>query len=607
MNDADPNVPDFLAPDNETRDQAVDRALRREQLPSYSDATRYLCVGAERDESFAHHVLTELFDRPSRAIAPSYGIDVGPIVKHCVKGQRRRLARDLTLCLVILLELMLFPVPSVLTAAGAALLGRVLRRFRRRDREAVVAKMGPESDREDVEAAVAMEEGRFRRRQRSAAALLPFWAIGLLVWMALGEPGGLSGAGAALVRWIGAEPFVAFLASVGVVFMLAWLILCGEWLWTWRVIGTQLREATFEPEAVRVRLPRLIRRRLRALRQEQYGNVTVYGAETDKRLPFVGAGTVGRWWSFSINLQKRADDGVSGSRELMPFTPVDLHRHVEARLKELRREHHTGALPGLETSDHIFLSWFHRPMGEPTRLPFPDAHIDQWRMDEVVNGPAGPLRHFKCIRIEWQGREQISTVFLHLATEGRTLYMEFTPCLMSPIPTPYKAVDMWTFPPLTEVADGTIWRLPIVVSAILQTPRRLLASHLHPHLRREWGSLAEAIAVSRKHVIDYGARRGVRELGSIGEHKKVLQLVQPERYALGPRRYLQLLDAEKYTKAIEIQTLDAILDFLDDHGVDTSEFRTRQAMILNEGVFVGSIEADVVTVGQNPRVHVDKS
>src|SRR5438105_3542606 len=140
-----PAVPD---PDDGRGDQteAVDRKLQREH-PAYSDATRYLCVGAERDQSFAIAVLGELFDRPSRAVAPSYGIDVVPIVKHCVKGQRRRAVRDATLFLLILLELFVFPVPTVLVALGLSLLFRARRKFAARQREDVLAaarsKSGP--------------------------------------------------------------------------------------------------------------------------------------------------------------------------------------------------------------------------------------------------------------------------------------------------------------------------------------------------------------------------------------------------------------------------------------------------------------------------------
>ena len=88
------------------------------------------------------------------------------------------------------------------------------------------------------------------------------------------------------------------------------------------------------------------------------------------------------------------------------------------------------------------------------------------------------------------------------------------------------------------------------------------------------------------------------EFASIDEPKNYLQLFDPDKHVLSPRRYLQLLDAEKHTKSIEAMALDAIIDFLDDRGVDTSEVRTRRAAILDSGVFVATRQGDITAWGQ---------
>src|SRR5207237_7530549 len=109
------------APDSynvDSYDGTEDIALRRGHRVSYSDATRYLCAGAELDEDFALGVIRELFAQPKRAVAPSYGIDVVPIVKHALKGRRRRAIRDIALMVLLLPLLVFFPIP---TLAGAAL------------------------------------------------------------------------------------------------------------------------------------------------------------------------------------------------------------------------------------------------------------------------------------------------------------------------------------------------------------------------------------------------------------------------------------------------------------------------------------------------------
>jgi hypothetical protein len=70
--------------------------------------------------------------------------------------------------------------------------------------------------------------------------------------------------------------------------------------------------------------------------------------------------------------------------------------------------------------------------------------------------------------------------------------------------------------------------------------------------------------------VDYGARFSVRELGQ----------------APGWKNYFQELDWYRQLQVVQSHLLDAILDFLEAHDVDTSEFRQRQSAILNTGVFM---------------------
>ena len=119
-----------------------------------------------------------------------------------------------------------------------------------------------------------------------------------------------------------------------------------------------------------------------------------------------------------------------------------------------------------------------------------------------------------------------------------------------------------------------------------------------PYVERLGYQRQERLARTQRYVLDYGARVSIREVASITEPKNYLQLFDPDKHVLSPRRYLQLLDAEKHTKSIEAMALDAIIDFLDDRGVDTSEVRTRRAAILDSGVFVATRQGDITAWGQ---------
>jgi hypothetical protein len=69
------------------------------------------------------------------------------------------------------------------------------------------------------------------------------------------------------------------------------------------------------------------------------------------------------------------------------------------------------------------------------------------------------------------------------------------------------------------------------------------------------------------------------------------------------RRYFQQVDRDLSTKFIDRQVLDTIVDFLDAHNVDTSQFAEQRSMILNNGLLVsgGEFTAGSVAVGEQAR------
>jgi hypothetical protein len=68
---------------------------------SISQATRYLCAAAHLDERFANDVLARTLYERHRAIASSPGVDLAPVVAHCLAARRRRTARDVVLAVLV--------------------------------------------------------------------------------------------------------------------------------------------------------------------------------------------------------------------------------------------------------------------------------------------------------------------------------------------------------------------------------------------------------------------------------------------------------------------------------------------------------------------------
>lgn len=49
--------------------------------------TRNLCAGAYVERDFRRQVLREVYDRPNRLLAPSYGFDAVPVLMHCRRAR----------------------------------------------------------------------------------------------------------------------------------------------------------------------------------------------------------------------------------------------------------------------------------------------------------------------------------------------------------------------------------------------------------------------------------------------------------------------------------------------------------------------------------------
>lgn len=139
---------------------------------------------------------------------------------------------------------------------------------------------------------------------------------------------------------------------------------------------------------------------------------------------------------------------------------------------------------------------------------------------------------------------------------------------MAPCNERYRIVD-------TEGGTGPRASLRAVTGAIRDTPRtivrapaRLVRSFVD--MTGHGGGTRRGMSRRRK---DYGARVSVRELGT--------------RDKL--RNFTQRQDILKFRRLIESRVFAHVLDFLDEHDVDTSEVRAQRTTIQNNnnGIIVG--------------------
>jgi hypothetical protein len=184
------------------------------------------------------------------------------------------------------------------------------------------------------------------------------------------------------------------------------------------------------------------------------------------------------------------------------------------------------------------------------------------------------------------GGEVTFTVQLDCRAEGASLYVDASYCALLPTREEYHRVD--SIDPRPTV--GTRLRAAGEAAlGVLMLPLNVLKATTE--LRSSWQAWRrrsrERREIARNPRFDYGAKTSLRELA------------QARNY----RRYFQYIDRDRFAKILEREILDAIVVFLDAHGIDTSDLEERQTAVLNNGVIVtgGELRAQSLAVGQQAR------
>jgi hypothetical protein len=306
-------------------------------------------------------------------------------------------------------------------------------------------------------------------------------------------------------------------------------------------------------------------------------NLVVYGGYA----PFVGSGYRIGGWSFPVNLE-RTHEELGVSHAALPFGTRDLLKFVERRLDRLQ-------IPGLNHYEVLFADGRHlrgtaallAGAAQPKRR-IPPASIVP--LDDL---PAVGTRSYLCINVtDWSG-EIVLSAYLRCKRGQSNLFLEASYFLLAPLRRSFYKID--EIDPqlrLGKVLGLLVQSLAASVFVLCLAGLRLVAAALAPvgrwserrRIRRE---------IQRNPRFNFGAVTSIRELGM-------------ENYF---RVYFQELDKERHLKTIEQCTIDAIVEFLADHNIDTSDIRERRSAILNNGVIVagGDLNAENLAVGKSAK------
>jgi hypothetical protein len=374
----------------------------------------------------------------------------------------------------------------------------------------------------------------------------------------------------AAVAWLLTWPVVLMLvvaASAG----LALLKSLAERDW----LTSSFQRDQFSKKTVEQRFTAPLTQEQRDALGQSSSNLTVYSGFS----PFIGAGLEMAGWSFAIATDKSKTD--LGARPLTSFRVQDLYAAIAARLDRLQ-------LPRLEQRDHYFVHGpdvCEYPSLLPNKYGRPLTALTPELVERCSYGRDPHVRHYRWIRVsDWAGDITVSC-FLRCYLRGPTLFVEFKRYLLTPLQASIRHID-----DLAPARFGQIMRDALM--SIVMGPLKMAAATLEMiRYFNEWvDHLFGFSRRQRRKMIDrtarwnYGAAMSVRQAYASGEYV----------------RYFQRADSDSYEKTLEKEILDSLVDYLDAHGIDTSDIRDRQATILNQGVIVqnGNINAETMAVGQ---------
>ncbi|MDT9686549.1 hypothetical protein RND61_31470 [Streptomyces sp. TRM76323] len=519
------------------------------------DATRYLCAAAYTDPAFARHVVEGVLGDRLGAIAVSPGVDLVPVARHSLTARRLRRERDRKLAAAFGLIALFGPLWLLFARLALRYLG---------------AASAPRSKYPAV---------RGRHLPYPSVRRLAVTAVSLLV------AGALAGAGLSalplpgFLRWLaggygyGVPPLLAVVAGT----VLAMRTLLDEERDVDARMRGALRRGVFDPD----RLPRpaavepWVAARIAALADAQRGNVTCHSGFS----PFVGYGRRESEWTLSLPLLP-AEPSVGDVRRppaaVADFDAWDVVGRLRRRLAEtadgLPAPAGPGGGAGLVVEDRVFVSGRElagdgRFLPDPLRAPA--TRLPEEAVRRIALHPDGVARHFLVSHLPLWGGEVVPSHFLHVAVVGRTLHLRCERFVLGPVRRGMHAVDL--LPPAALAARSRRSLLPGALrragGALWGAPRSCLADLLAEY-RRPRRLRSELRAAREDPAFDRGARLSIRE-----------DAQGPEYF-----HHSQLVDARRVLNALDRHTLAAVRDFLDEHGVDTADFRIQTQTILNHGV-----------------------
>ncbi|MEV3932995.1 hypothetical protein [Streptomyces sp. NPDC049944] len=552
---------------------------------SHTGTTRLLCAGPYLQARFRRRVVEELVEHDGRAVAPSAGVDVVPVLAHALRARRLELqAGGLVALLWTLFWL-------------ADLFGDG---FGWMTSWSLADGYGQSyTERHFFLPTDVFEEGDGTRRYPGSGVwALNYAIISGLLWLARNMSGrgtsvySLDGLLPTASGWARFAPFAprillalywaAALAAVwntsanwmAVVFPL--LLVFPVWRHRGAVetvMCDRLQAEAFE-QRPREELtdPEWLRDVGQAIDREQNSGVVLY----EPARPFVGSGRALKPWSLVMDLRRRP------GADAQPLTAAGVLNCVRERLADLGRlpEPPSGLdrLRDVEIDELVYL-----PSGPPRHeVDHGEAAAAMHRLASVGEGGEA-RRHFLRVRVSAWEHHVVVSVLIRVHTQGELLVLEVVPHVLDPLKPEFGLVDAIVergraYPAIA--AGRALVTAPAAGVAAAFSAARSLEGSVRWAMRRA-GHVSTAPSAE-------GAAASVRELASARVRSPLLEM-----------------DVSRYLRTVQERIGTGALQALSEKGHDTGQLEQQIVQVSNGGVFIGAMSGGAVATGRGARARAD--
>ncbi|MGH3914081.1 MAG: zinc ribbon domain-containing protein [Pseudonocardiaceae bacterium] len=562
--------------------------------PVSDGTTRYLCAAAHLDEEFCDAAIAEFLVEPVRAIPPSPGVDSAAVLREAVAAQTRRRIRDgLLLALLVVLVFVnfigvIFWAVLVGIAVGLLALGR-----NRRTIAAAALPGGVPGDWRMFMGATGPLASDAAHNRRTLV-----WVV-IVLWLVLVAPFFLLlGVLTTVLQLSGDQSIASALvpSNIGLTLLLGGLmlvVLSVDEFTVAKLMTSSFRRGRFDPDARRA--PTGWESLVRSLGHNSFSaglrrvarsdEVSQPAGQADVIVyrdynPFIGAGVKIKHHVIALPLEP-SEDECDG--DPVPISVNDLHRHVADSLAALRSPSSLGPGRRLEQlrhreqvlmpADRLLINQFAQM--QPSVLPDlfhpPLAHLPLGAARALAENPLEWARYYSCFRVETWDRDLTTSCYLHIGTDQRMLYLEWTYCVLLPVSERYRSVDRIRESSLTPLGRSLVELIifPVTVGRRLRSTFR----RHEPLIQRPGEVVPDR----------YGAAQSLRELAADTD----------------TQTYFQEADVERYVNVIDGALVRAVGRYLEEQRYSVVEF-TRMAVGNNFNIFQGDVIGNAF--GRNSKV-----